>query len=80
MSVLVSTATFMSRSWKYTTAGVPWGQLLGIPTSDAAGHDARSPDVAGMEAVAMRYVERREAHRAVEAAPALVDMVIRAFA
>jgi AcrR family transcriptional regulator len=36
--------------------------------------------VAAMEAVGMRYVDRGEHSRAVEAAPALVDMVIRTFA
>jgi AcrR family transcriptional regulator len=59
----------------------------GIARAHAMGIASQPPDelrifalVAGMEAVGMRYLERREAERASEAAPALVDMIIRAFA
>jgi AcrR family transcriptional regulator len=36
--------------------------------------------VSGMEAVAMRYVMRGEEHKALEAAPVLIDMVRKVFA
>jgi AcrR family transcriptional regulator len=59
----------------------------GIARAQALGVCRLPPDeirvyalVAAMEAVGMRYVERGEHARAIEAAPALVDMVIRAFA
>lgn len=59
----------------------------GVTRANAMGVAAKPPDelrifalVAAMEAVAMRYVERRDEGRALEAAPPLVDMVIRTFA
>jgi AcrR family transcriptional regulator len=58
----------------------------GVAEAYARGVAARPPDevrifalVAGMEAIGMRYLERREEARAVEAAPVLVDLVVRAF-
>jgi AcrR family transcriptional regulator len=65
-----------------------FGSLLfeGVAEAYAARVATRPPDeltvfalVAALEAVAMRYAERREEERAVEAAPALVDLVVRAF-
>lgn len=58
----------------------------GVAEAHAAGFASRAPDeltlyalVSAMEAVGMRYVERREESRAMEAAPALTELVIRAF-
>ncbi|MEO6572488.1 MAG: TetR/AcrR family transcriptional regulator [Polyangiaceae bacterium] len=58
----------------------------GVAEAHAAGVASRAPDeltlyalVSAMEAVGMRYVERREESRAMEAAPALIELVIRAF-
>ncbi len=58
----------------------------GVAEAHVAGIASRAPDeltlyalVSAMEAVGMRYVERREEARATEAAPALTELVIRAF-
>lgn len=58
----------------------------GIAEAHAQGVASRAPDeltiyalVCAMEAIGMRYVERREEARAVEAAPAMVELVLRAF-
>ena len=58
----------------------------GVADAYAKGEAKRAPDeltifalVAAMEAVAMRYVARREEQRAIEAAPMLVELVVRAF-
>ena len=58
----------------------------GVARSHAMGVAKNPPDdvrvyalVAGMEAVAMRYVDRGEHERALVALPALVDLVMRAF-
>lgn len=58
----------------------------GVAEAHAAGIASRAPDeltlyalVSAMEAVGMRYIERREESRATEAAPALAELVIRAF-
>jgi AcrR family transcriptional regulator len=58
----------------------------GIADAYAKGVATRPPDeltifalVSGMEAVAMRYLLRREEARAKQAAPVLVDLVLRAF-
>jgi len=58
----------------------------GLLAAKRKGLLSRAPDeltlyalVAAVEAVGMRFVERREEHRAVEAAPALVELIIRAF-
>jgi hypothetical protein len=57
-----------------------------LSKAHARGVLSRAPDeltiytlVAGVESVAMRYVARNEAARAVEAAPALVELILRAF-
>jgi AcrR family transcriptional regulator len=59
----------------------------GVARAHALGIATKPPDelrifalVAAMEAIGMRYVERREQARALEAVDPLVDMVIRAFA
>jgi AcrR family transcriptional regulator len=59
----------------------------GVTRAKALGIATKPPDelrifalVAAMEAVAMRYVERRDESRASEAVDPLVDMVIRTFA
>ena len=58
----------------------------GVADAYAKGVATRPPDeltifalVSAMEAVAMRYVSRHEEARAVEAAPTLVELVVRAF-
>jgi len=58
----------------------------GLLAAKRKGLISRTPDeltlfalVAAVEAVGMRFVERREEHRAVEAAPALIELIIRAF-
>ncbi len=58
----------------------------GVADAYAKGEAKRPPDeltifalVSAMEAVAMRYVARREEQRAIEAAPMLVELVVRAF-
>jgi AcrR family transcriptional regulator len=57
-----------------------------LSSAQARGLVGRPPDeltiytlVGGIESVAMRYVARNEAARAEEAAPALVDLILRAF-
>lgn len=65
-----------------------FAELLFRGAHDAykAGHGTRQPDqvtiytlIAGIEGLARRYLERNEEHRAVEAVPALVELVYRAF-
>jgi AcrR family transcriptional regulator len=58
----------------------------GVADAYAKGAATRPPDeltifalVAAMEAVAMRYVARHEEARAVEAAPTLIELIVRAF-
>jgi AcrR family transcriptional regulator len=58
----------------------------GFSAAHARGLVSRPPDeltlytlVSGLESVAMRYVARGEAARAVEAAPAMVELLMRAF-
>ncbi len=58
----------------------------GLLAAKRKGLISRAPDeltlfalVAAVEAVGMRFVERREEHRAVEAAPRLVELIVRAF-
>ena len=58
----------------------------GVADAYAKGVATRPPDeltifalVSAMEAVAMRYVARHEEARAVEAAPTLIELVVRAF-
>lgn len=58
----------------------------GVARAHAAKIASRAPDeltvfalVAALEAVAMRYAERHEEARAPEAAPALTELVVRAF-
>jgi AcrR family transcriptional regulator len=60
--------------------------LEGVKDAYEKGVTKRPPDeltifalVAALEAVGMRYVERREEQRAIEAAPALVELVVRAL-
>jgi len=60
--------------------------LEGIARAHASGDVSRPPDeltvfalVSAVEAVALRYVYRQEAARAVEATQALVELVLRAF-
>lgn len=64
-------------------------QLLsrGVARANVLGIASKPPDelrifalVAAMEAIGMRYIERRDTARAHEAAAPLVDMVIRTFA
>lgn len=58
----------------------------GVVEAYAQGLTARAPSettvyalVAGLEAVAMRYVQRGEESRIMEAAPELTELVLRAF-
>jgi hypothetical protein len=58
----------------------------GIADAYAKGVATRPPDeltifalVSGMEAVAMRYLLRREEAKAKQAAPVMVELVLRAF-
>jgi AcrR family transcriptional regulator len=58
----------------------------GVADAYAKGIATRPPDeltifalMSAMEAVAMRYVMRREEARAIEAAPMLVELIVRAF-
>lgn len=58
----------------------------GVADAYAKGTATRPPDeltifalVSAMEAVALRYVVRREEARAIEAAPMLVELMVRAF-
>jgi AcrR family transcriptional regulator len=61
--------------------------FAGVARANAMGIATKPPDelrifalVAAMEAVAMRYVDRNDGARAMEAVDPLVDMVIRTFA
>ena len=65
-----------------------FAELLFRGAHDAwkAGHGTRQPDettiytlIAGIEALARRYLERQQEQRAIEAVPALVELVSRAF-
>jgi hypothetical protein len=68
----------LARFAKLTESGLLAAKRKGLIT--------KAPDeltlyalVAAVEAVGMRFVEAREEHRAVEAAPALVELIVRAF-
>lgn len=60
--------------------------MEGVAKAYAEGIVTRPPDeltvfalVSAVESVALRYVHRREGHRAPEAAPALIELIVRAF-
>jgi AcrR family transcriptional regulator len=73
---------------RHELAVLRFGNLIsqGVTEAYARGVASRAPDemtvyalVAGLEAVGMRYVDRGEESRIMEAAPRLVDLVLRAF-
>jgi hypothetical protein len=65
-----------------------WVALMmeGLAEAYAHGFIARPPDeqtayvlISGIETLALRYIDRGDSDRVVEAAPRLVEMVVRAF-
>lgn len=73
---------------RYELAVLRFANLIsqGVTEAYARGIAGRAPDettiyalIGGIEAVGMRYVDRGEADRILEAAPLLVELVVRAF-
>jgi AcrR family transcriptional regulator len=73
---------------RYELAILRFANLInqGVTEAYARGIAGRAPDettvyalIGGLEAVGMRYVDRGDEERILEAAPVLVELVVRAF-